>query len=396
LAFKRGERENIARRIALSIPVVNFQAFERLKSELEYILYFLSHDSWSFEFIRAGGIPEQSLIWRTVSGKTLLFSGGLDSFAGAVELLDAHGADGVQLASHVTANQVTRSSQEQLQTYLAGKYKATLTRVVVRSGGRNFKDFPFPSDKDREDTQRTRSFMFLAIAALAARRSGHSEIVMIAENGQMAIHLPLSAARIGAFSTHTAHPEFVAKVGDYFTQLLGYSITVENPYLYRTKAEVVNRLVQSHRKAIGFSVSCWRGSRTGKSFHHCGECVPCLIRRIALEFHDVSLPEYERDLLVEDVSSLGPNDEGKRNLSELSEFIHAFRAKRDRELLFEYIDLVNEQIDPTAAIGMYRRFAHEAHTVLSRYASVATTMLGLNQSNVSQTKQSLRKRSRKK
>jgi hypothetical protein len=30
----------------------------------------------------------------------------------------------------------------------------------------------FPSDAEREETQRTRSFMFLAIAALAARRSG--------------------------------------------------------------------------------------------------------------------------------------------------------------------------------------------------------------------------------
>ena len=49
--------------------------------------------------------------------------------------------------------------------------------------------------------------MFLILAALVARRLGRRDLLMIAENGQMAIHLPLSTARIGAFSTHTAHPD---------------------------------------------------------------------------------------------------------------------------------------------------------------------------------------------
>ena len=55
-----------------------------------------------------------------------------------------------------------------------------------------------------ENSQRTRSFLFLVLGALAARRAGHIEIVYLAENGQMAIHLPLTQGRIGAFSTHTA------------------------------------------------------------------------------------------------------------------------------------------------------------------------------------------------
>jgi len=194
---------------------------------------------------------------------------------------------------------------------------------------------------------------------------------MIAENGQMAIHLPLSVARIGAFSTHTAHPEFVQKIGEYFTGLLGYQIKVENPYLYRTKAEVVEKLVKSHRVAVEMSVSCWRASRLGKAFKHCGQCVPCLIRRIAVEYHSLSLPEYERDLLGENVAALPPTDEGKRNVSELGEFAYAFSRQTDAELMFEYPDLINEQIDLNRSIEMYRRFAKEAEAVLSRYKGVA-------------------------
>jgi 7-cyano-7-deazaguanine synthase in queuosine biosynthesis len=372
LAFKRGERENITRSIETTIPVVNLQAFERVREELEYLLYVLSHDSWTFRFERAKGTPEEARDWPQVDGKTLLFSGGLDSLAGAIDLIEELGAERVQLASHVTANLVTKSSQDQLAEYLTKKYKKPLERIVVRTGGRKFKSLTFPSDNEREETQRTRSFMFLAIAALAARRTGHSKLVMIAENGQMAIHLPLSAARIGAFSTHTAHPEFVAQVGKVFTELLQYPITVENPYLYRTKAEVVEKLVSAHKGAVALSVSCWRGSRLGKTYNHCGQCIPCLIRRIALEHNSLFLAEYERDLLVEDVASLPPTDEGKRNLAELGEFALAFSTQTDSELLFNYVDLINEEIDPTAAIAMYRRFAKEASTVLSRYPKIAT------------------------
>lgn len=371
LAFKRGERENITRSIEVTVPVVNLQAFERVKQILEYLLFVLSHDSWTFKFERAKGIPEDARDWATVRGKTLLFSGGLDSLAGAIDLIDELGPENVQLASHITANLVTKSSQDQLAEYLTKKYKKAPERIVVRSGGRNFRSLTFPSDSDREETQRTRSFMFLTIAALAARRTGRSKLVMIAENGQMAIHLPLSAARIGAFSTHTAHPEFVSQASEFFTQLLQYSITIENPYLYRTKAEVVEKLVSTHKSAVALSVSCWRGSRLGKSFNHCGQCIPCLIRRIALEHNNLLLAEYERDLLLEDVASLLPTDDGKRNLAELGEFAYAFTKQTDGELMLSYPDLINEHLDANAAIAMYRRFAGEAGAVFARYPQVA-------------------------
>jgi 7-cyano-7-deazaguanine synthase in queuosine biosynthesis len=371
LAFKRGERENITRSIEVTVPVVNLQAFERVKQLLEYLLFVLSHDSWTFKFERAKGTPEDARDWADVNGKTLLFSGGLDSLAGAIDFIDELGPENVQLASHVTANLLTKSSQDQLAEYLTKKYKKATERIVVRSGGRKYKSLTFPSDTDREETQRTRSFMFLTIAALAARRTGRSKLVMIAENGQMAIHLPLSAARIGAFSTHTAHPEFVAQASEFFAQLLQYPITIENPYVYRTKAEVVEKLVATHKNAVALSVSCWRGSRLGKSFNHCGQCIPCLIRRIALEYHDLRLAEYERDLLVEDVASLPPTDDGKRNLAELGEFAYAFTTQTDGELMLSYPDLINEHFDANAAIAMYRRFAKETSAVFASYPKVA-------------------------
>jgi hypothetical protein len=64
------------------------------------------------------------------------------------------------------------------------------------------------------------------------------QVVYIAENGQMAVHLPLTQARIGAFSTHTAHPEALAKAEEYFNTVLDRAIQIVNPYVHKTKAEV--------------------------------------------------------------------------------------------------------------------------------------------------------------
>lgn len=47
VAFKRGEREEITRSIELHLPVVNYAAFERVKTELEVLLWILSDDNWA-------------------------------------------------------------------------------------------------------------------------------------------------------------------------------------------------------------------------------------------------------------------------------------------------------------------------------------------------------------
>jgi len=370
LGFKRGEREEITRNISLEIPVVNHHAFQKTKNDLELLLWTLSHDNWTIKFTRADGQPESKRRWPKEKGATILFSGGVDSFAGALELLITRGPDGVQLASHLTANPVTRRSQDELVSYLGTRFHGATKRVALRSGGRNKGKYVFPKDSEREETQRTRSFMYLSVAALAARRSGHNELVVIAENGQMAIHLPLSVARIGSFSTHTAHPEFVLQATAFFSQILDCELKVSNPYLYKTKSEVVAGIAVSDQGALAKSVSCWRGARV-PLLNHCGDCVPCLVRRIAFEYNNIVLSEYNHDLFAQDVPNLPEGNEGKRNLVELTEFAHAFVSKTDAELEGLFPDLISTDFDRTAAIEMYRRFAIEARTVLGRYPSPA-------------------------
>ena len=57
-----------------------------------------------------------------------------------------------------------------------------------------------------------------------------------------AILAPLTGGRFGPFSTHTAHPNVLARLGEIATTMLGSTIRVENPSAFETKTEVVRRL----------------------------------------------------------------------------------------------------------------------------------------------------------
>jgi hypothetical protein len=99
--------------------------------------------------------------------------------------------------------------------------------------------------------------------------------------------------------------------------------------------------------------------------------VPCLVRRIAVEAQGIEVAEYQRDIFREDVGGLPSDDEGKRNLMDLLEFVYLFNSGASQASLeHSYPELVNEQIDAVLAVDMYRRFAAEAYSVLKRYPSI--------------------------
>jgi 7-cyano-7-deazaguanine synthase in queuosine biosynthesis len=374
LAIKRLEREQSLRSISIRIPVVNIQAFERVREQIEEALRTLSFDNWNISFIQLDtGTPSKAKHWPAKDDSTLMFSGGLDSYAGAADIVKRQKS--LTLVSHVTHNRPVKTAQSNLASVIERTSKVRIDHLQVSVSGRKHKTLPFPSDNAREESQRTRSFLFTSLAAIAARLTGSRRVIVMAENGQFAIHLPLSEARVASFSTHTAHPKFLAEMESLLRQLfLCNDLEVKNPFVYSTKAEVVALLSKQQQTAIKQSTSCWRASRIPNGYTHCGECVPCLCRRIALERNDIQLIEYQRDLLSENVSKLPADDLGKRNLSDLCQFITFFagpnRITANDELCISFPELYSEHLDPTKAIGMYRRFADEALAVFNKYPHV--------------------------
>jgi len=366
-ALKRGEREELSREIELRVPAYNAVTLSRLAPMFEEVLYRLSYDSWTLNFRQeprdATTTANSTRLLPRSNGSVLLFSGGLDSLAAAIEF---HG-EGLTLVSHQTRNRQTRSAQQLLADLLSSSGLGSTHYsffVSSRNGGQTaFKH-------DAESSQRTRSFLFLCLAALVARRVGSHEVLYMAENGQMAIHLALTSARIGAFSTNTAHPDVLQQMSTVLSAALGTSITFANPYVHKTKAEVVEPVVSRLPDSLAIAHSCWRNSRLPAGVTHCGECIPCFVRRIALEIHTNDPTPYARDVWSEDVARLPPYDIGRRNISDLCEFIVSLGRSSNNDILHHWPELFSSAIDTNEVISMYRRFAQEGNAVLSGYTSL--------------------------
>lgn len=267
------------------VPVRAPALWRRSSLRLTETLRFLSGDRFEFEWIRTNTVPAlRNHNAQLADGfeAVCLFSGGTDSLVGAFELLE----DGrkVLLVGH-QADGITSSTQDDVFTYFKKRFGERVSFVQARVG-RSPRSAPeFDLGKKVENTHRPRSFLFLALAVAVASAADVEEIV-IPENGLIAINPPLNVSRVGTLSTRTAHPSFISGfVG--FLQLAGiWNGRIHNPFMYLSKTDVVRRAPRALRSAFRRTLSCSHLGRNrweGLSDHHCGYCVPCLYRRVALQ-----------------------------------------------------------------------------------------------------------------
>jgi len=116
-----------------------------------------------------------------------------------------------------------------------------------------------------------------------------------------------------------------------------------------------------------YSNSCWKSSRLAAGTTHCGECIPCFIRRIAIESYQPDGTAYARDIFQQDLRQLATSDEGRRNLADLAEFTLKFEKMADAELYDEWPELYSENLDAAATILMYKRAAADTRNLLTKY-----------------------------
>lgn len=89
---RKNYSDNWTRTMKLSIPVLEIEKWNSVKTELEYTIGFLSGDKWTFEFrqtasrFRADKMNTKNILPTERYDSVSLFSGGLDSFCGALTL----------------------------------------------------------------------------------------------------------------------------------------------------------------------------------------------------------------------------------------------------------------------------------------------------------------------
>lgn len=291
------------RRFRFVVPVRRPEIWmlPEVRAGLVSTLRFLSEDEYAFDFRKSTRkIPLQSYLpfeEPPLSGdvpmEVVLFSGGLDSLAGAVQAVLAD-ATTVLLVSHQSSNMIA-SKQRELVSNLRSRSegrKVQHVSIVIGKGGQAAVEY----------TQRTRSFLFAALGFVVARMHSLCRLQFY-ENGVVSINLPLSDHIIGARASRTTHPQFLKSCGDLFSILIERRFEISNPYLWWTKADVVRSLFENNcADLISSSFSCASVREATRIGKHCGVCSQCVDRRFGilaagLEAYDVS-GNYSFDLLL--------------------------------------------------------------------------------------------------
>ena len=274
------------RQISVSVPLCDPGPWHSVKSKLETALRFLSGDLWSVE-IRGGGFEPPrpySSRFRLLDLRGLdcvcLFSGGLDSAIGAIDLLS--GGRRPLLVSH--AYQGDQSHQNAVASHIKGHYERFSLNAYPQSAG-----------YQTDITMRTRSLNFLSFAAVGCDVVGQiNELdqvdLIVPENGFISLNAPLTPRRIGSLSTRTTHPHFISAIQEIFIAV-GIGAQISNPYQFKTKGEMIKSCTDkiALKSIIPETVSCsnWRRKR-----QQCGRCIPCLIRRAAMAVCGITEPPY--------------------------------------------------------------------------------------------------------
>ncbi len=265
------------------VPVRDLPFWDRpeVKQLLAQTLRFLSDDTFCFEFrqdvrtnVRQAYLEfAENEDWPFHGvDRVLMFSGGLDSLAGAAETANAGGR--LVLVSHRPV-----STQSSRQKELFDRVRATWNVPMIH--------VPVWINKDeklgKEPTQRTRSFLYATLGAAVAA-SVKAEGVRFFENGVVSLNLPVADEVIGARASRTTHPQALHLFGRLFSMVLGRDLAVDNPYLFKTKKDVVEALAANRGgPLIGYTCSCaHQGIFHSRTQWHCGTCSQCIDRRIAI------------------------------------------------------------------------------------------------------------------
>ncbi len=287
-------RDGWTRCIEVNIPVLDIEKWNKVKYDLEKTLGFLSGDIWTFNFrstlekFRGNKVSKYNLVKNKEFDCVSLFSGGLDSFCGAVKLLEEEKSIcfvGFKEYGHL------EKRQKQIYNTLQNNYSEINKEIMLFNGTpyapsvNNRKDNKY--NEGVESTSRSRSFLFIAGALAIAAIIGNDIPVYIPENGFIGLNVALTMSRKGTCSTRTTHPYFLRELNK-IIERIGITNKVENFYAYNSKGKIVEEVkgtqafIQGARLTISCSHPCLSRYDKMPPPLNCGYCYPCLIRRASM------------------------------------------------------------------------------------------------------------------
>ncbi len=334
------------RSIRISIPVTSPTIWQQHRDELTKALELLTGDCWHLDF-RQGEIRRDQALFFTPKnenlGTPLLFSGGLDSLAGAIDLLNSSEED-LHLISGSTHNQLLNA-----QRHLVGDLNRSFNGRVNHTAC----EFGFAGEQDRtrqgkESTQRCRGMFHVGMGLFVSHLSKKQSLV-ICENGIGAFNLSASPLQRPGQCSHSVHPVFLKRISAVFSKILSVDMVIKQPALFETKGQLCKRVFASSesQQLIDHSFSCEMFPNYRSKKNQCGRCSSCLVRRASL--YAVAFPDageiYQHDFVNQGLPSKGALRSGHEMLSDYCQRVQSSLAlsQAGAHLPWEYPEIASIQ-----------------------------------------------------
>jgi len=349
----RGGRDSLSnkawgRSFEFHIPVLDFNFWnnQALQNALSEALVFMTGDrkySFVFEKSELGHLPKTAVKQLSLFNEdveynsgadradVLLFSGGLDSLAGAIERLNTLPNNKLIVVSHKANKSIIRT-QNQIAEHLKERYKDRLLPYGFECHNKK--------TQSKEETQRTRMFLYSSIAfAICNCANKHSFYVY--ENGITSINLPTQTDVVNARSSRTTHPKTLGLMKKVF-QFFDTGFDIIAPYYNKTKEDVFKIFnTYDEKELLRSSVSCSATRKLGL-ISHCGCCSQCIDRHFAA--YASGLEEYDVDYMDNFITKI-PDDETRQRLWQLLRMASAERLQTPEELFKNFPDEIVDLLE---------------------------------------------------
>lgn len=358
---------------AIKVRDVDFWNDPVTKEKLKALLLYISGDrDYQFRFV--GGHTtapahlfdhEEFLLEPSKPHHVMLFSGGLDSLAGAVHRLSTS-SDIVCLVSH-RSQPSTIMTQNKLVSALSARFTDRVRHYHFSAGLAN--------GRAVSETQRTRTFIYGAIAFALASGLSQKELAFY-ENGITSLNFARRQDAINSRASRTTHPKTMRLLKDFLSHVMGNPFSVENAFRWKTKAEVMQVLAEHHAEGwISSAVTCSKTSMAHGDHTHCGGCFQCVDRRFSIsatqltDYDQASL--YALDFLTEPIS----DPESKTALIDYARLGLKFANQSADAFYDEYLSEISEAIEPSDNHGeivlelsnLAKRFGQQTVNALHQY-----------------------------
>jgi len=330
------------------VGVEDLDAWDRdeMRQVLESTLHTLTDDFFSFEFVpqldsepeqlNFGAVGDDPFLPLEGFESVQLFSGGMDSFTGAAEEILGNDRD-VILVSHRSASKTWKLQRDLIDDLRQRAPSRRVLHVAVNMA-------KHAKELRRERTQRSRSFLYAALAGTVANLVG-LDFIRFYENGIVGMNLPVLPQVIGTRATRTTHPEVLRGFAKILSLLSPQPMRVENPFEFLSRAEVAGRLNDAGAiDLLSKTVSCAHVHKSSTMHPHCGVCSQCVDRRISMlaagfAEHDPA-EAYAVDILR------GQHPSGETDVLK----------ERDRTMIIGYVDAADRFRDLASPLQLQHRY----------------------------------------